>query len=404
MKVLQINSAVNAGSVGRIAEDLGNMILSKGDESYIGISSRIERPSNSKLIVIGNKLDVALHVVKSKLLDAHAFGSKKATENFIDEVKKIDPDVVHLSNLHGYYLNIEVLFNYLSSAKKPVVWTFHDCWPFTGHCAFFDRYNCYRWKTECHDCPGIKGYPASLGFDNSRKNYKRKKELFNSVEKMVVVGVCNWMGNFLKESFLKNYPVEVIYNGIDTNIFRPDLNVESVKHKLGIINEKIILGSANVWAARKGLPDFIEISKSLPNNIKIILIGLTKEQQKDLPSNVIGINRTDNIEELAQLYNFADVFVNPTYADNFPTTNIEALAAGTPVITYNTGGSPEAIDNMTGIVVEKGNKSELLKAIVKILGEGKNAYTTQSRQRALDNFDKKNNNEAYYKIYSNLLN
>jgi len=394
---------VNTGSVGRIVEDVGNMLIGKGDESYIGISSRASRPSKSEVITIGNQFDVALHGLKSRLFDAHAFGSKKSTENFIEKVKEVNPDVIHLSNLHGYYINIEVLFNYLAEAKKPVVWTFHDCWPFTGHCAYFDRYNCYRWKTQCHDCPGIKGYPASFGYDNSRENYERKKKLFNSVEKMILVGVSNWIGNFLKESFLNKYEVNIIYNGIDTSVFKPKSNLESLKNKLGVSNEKIILGAANIWSARKGLTDFIEFSKKLPEDTKIILVGLSKEQQKDLPSNIIGINRTDSIEELADLYSLADVYANPTYVDNFPTTNIESLAVGTPVVTYRTGGSPEAVDLNTGIVVEKGDKEGFLKAVFEVLKNGKENYSNNCRERALKYFDKRINNESYYHVYKNIL-
>lgn len=404
MKVLQINTSVNMGSVGRRAEDIGNMLIKKGEESYIAISSRLNRPSTSNLVVIGNSFDVKMHGLKSRLFDKHGFGSKGATEKFIDELDKINPDIIHLRNLHGYYLNIEVLFNYLAKKNKPVVWTFHDCWPFTGHCAFFDKVNCFKWKTGCYECPNIKAYPNSWGKDNSNENYERKKELFNSVKKMVLVGVCNWIGNYLKESFLNKYPVEVIYNGIDTNIFRPDTNLTELKAKLKITNEKIILGSANIWDWRKGLSDFVEISPKLPKDVKIVLIGLTKEQQKDLPSNIIGVDRTDNITELASMYSLADVYVNPTYVDNFPTTNIESQSAGTPVVTYKTGGSPEAINENTGLVVEKGDKEWLTKAIQTVLENGKEHYTNYCRERAVDNFDKKDNNEAYYKLYQSLLN
>ena len=404
MKVLQINSTVNMGSVGRRAEEIGNMLLEKGDESFIGVSSRIPRPSNSQLITIGNQTDVFFHGIKSRLFDAHAFGSKGATENFIDKIKELKPDIIHLRNLHGYYINIEVLFNFLETAGIPVVWTFYDCWAFTGHCAYFDRVNCNKWKTQCYDCPLTKAYPGSLGYDNSKVNYKRKKTLFNSVEKMVLVGTCNWIGNLIKESFLKKYPVKVIYDGVDTGVFNPNINTQFLKDKLGIeASQKIVLGSANIWDWRKGLSDFIEINKDLNDDIKILLVGLTKEQQKDLPSNIVGIDRTDSLEELATLFALADVFVNPTYVDNFPTTNLEALASGTPVVTYKTGGCPEAVDENTGIVADKGNKRELVDAILKIIKDGKDKYVIPCRKRALDNFDKTDNNEAYYDIYKAFL-
>ncbi len=405
MKVLQINTGVNLGSVGRRAEDIGTMLIEKGHESYIAISSRTNRPSKSNLIVIGNKFDVTLHGLKSRLFDRHAFGSTKATMKFIEKVKEIKPDIIHLRNLHGYYLNIEVLFSFLKDANIPIVWTFHDCWPLTGHCSFFDRVNCFKWKTECNNCPNIKGYPRSYFIDNSKKNFYDKKRLFNSVKKMVLVGPCEWMVNFIQESHLQKYESRVIYNGIDTEVFKP--NNESalaLKSKLNITDKKVILGSANIWDWRKGLSDFIELNKLIDNNTVIILVGLTPEQIKSLPTNMIGIERTDSIEELASYYNLADVYVNPTYVDNFPTTNLEALSTGTPVITYKTGGSPEAIDENTGFVIEKGDIEGLKVKTSEIITKGKGNYTTNCRNRGLKNFNKQVTVDHYYKLYESLLN
>lgn len=409
MKILQVNTSVNMGSVGRRAEDIGNMLIKKGHESYVAVSSRLKRPSTSKLITIGNQYDVLLHGIKSRVFDKQGYGSKKATQNFVKRIIDIDPDVIHLRNIHGYYINIEVLFNYLAEANKPVVWSFHDCWPFTGHCAYFDKMNCYKWKTECYECPGLSSYPKSFGMDNSKANYALKKRLFTSVKNMTPVGVCHWIGDHLKESFFKNYPIEVIYNGINTEVFNPDSDVNSLRSELQLTDEKIILGAANVWNSRKGLAnfkgldDFIEISAKLPPKVKIVLIGPTKEQQKDFPSNIIGVDRTNNLEYLASFYRMADVFVNPTYVDNFPTTNIEALSSGTPAVVYRTGGCPEAVDANTGIVVEKGDRDGLLKGVLTILDNGKESYTKLCRERALKYFDRKDNNEAYFNLYERLL-
>ncbi len=405
MKVVQINTAVNLGSVGRRAEDIGKMLIGRGDESYIGISSRANRPSASKLIVIGDDWDVRLHGIKSRLLDRHAFGSTNATMKFVEDLKKIDPDILHLRNLHGYYLNIEVLFEYIAEYNKPVVWTFHDCWPITGHCSFFDRVGCEKWKTGCNTCPNIAGYPKSWFVDNSKNNYENKKRIFNSVKNMQLAAPCNWMGNFLKESFLNTYPVNVIYNGIDTEIFKPDAVVaNALKQKLGLDGNRIILGSANIWDPRKGLADFVQLFPMLEKNIKIVLIGLSTEQISKLPSRILGIERTDNIEQMAAFYSMADVFVNPTYVDNFPTTNLEALASGTPVITYKTGGSPEAIDNETGFALEKGDIAGIHQKITEVLLKEKSFYSEKCRNRGLANFNKDLTVENYYRLYQEVLN
>ena len=406
MKILQINTGVNLGSVGRRAEDMGCKLIENGHESYIAISSRTNRPSKSNLIVIGNKFDVMLHGIKSRLFDRHGFGSRIPTLKFIEQIKKINPDIIHLRNLHGYYLNIEVLFNYLKEADIPVVWTFHDCWPITGHCSFFDKVNCYKWKTECNNCPNLSGYPSSMGFDNSKQNYYDKKKLFNSVKTMHLIGPCKWMVDFIKESYLSSYNSEVIYNGINTEVFSPNLkNGAELKNKLGIEKFRIILGSANIWDWRKGLQDFVELNKLIDkSNTKIILIGLTEDQIKALPKDMMGIKRTDSIEQLASFYNIADVFVNPTYVDNFPTTNLEALSSGTPIVTYKTGGSPEAIDQETGFAVEKGDIQELFNRVGEILVNGKDSYIDKCRNRGFTRFNRDITVENYYNLYQKLIN
>lgn len=276
--------------------------------------------------------------------------------------------MINLHNIHGYYLNVEILFEYLAKTDIPVVWTLHDCWPFTGHCSYFDRYHCEKWKSGCHHCPNSKGYPKSLFLDCSKTNYARKKELFNKPKNITFVAVCNWMANNVKASFLGGYPVETIYNGVDVETFRPrfeGLNgSNSLKAKLGI-NEsaKVVLGVASTWDRRKGLDDFVKLRTMMTDEYAIVLVGLNDKQIAALPEGVIGIKRTESVDQLAELYSLADVFVNPTYVDNFPTTNIEALACGTPVVTYRTGGSPEAIDEKTGMVVNQGEMNLLLPAV-----------------------------------------
>jgi len=400
MKLLQINTTVNSGSHGRIAEDIGLIALGAGHKSYIA-ASYVNALSHSEVIKIGNTFDRQFHGFKTRFFDRHGFGSTFSTKLLVKKIERIKPDIIHLHNIHGYYLNVKVLFEYLKKENVPVVWTFHDCWPFTGHCSYFDRVNCLKWQTECHHCPNKNVYPASWLLDNSRKNFRQKKELFTGLRKMMLVAPCRWMEGNLRNSFLAVYEIRVIYNGIDINIFRP-VDSEAVRKKYDL-NNKYVLGIASIWTKRKGLQDFFKLRRLLDKDIDIVLAGLNRRQCKSLPYGIKGIMRTENTDELAALYSGAEVFVNPTYVDNFPTVNLEALACGTPVITYNTGGSPEAIDEKTGRVVEKGNIEKLAEEINSILIYGKQNYTANCRKRAVDNFDKNSLFQKYISLYNDLL-
>ncbi|WP_027379827.1 glycosyltransferase [Chryseobacterium daeguense] len=401
MKVLQISSEVNIGSVGRIAEQIGENIINEGWESYIAYG-RENLPSKSIAFPIGNKMDVIKHVLYTRLTDRHGYGSKKSTTLLIEKIKEIDPDIIHLQHLHGYYINIELLFNFLANSRAKVVWTFHDCWSFTGHCAYYDLVGCNKWQTQCFECPQLAEYPQSLYIDNSRKNYIDKKKIFTSLDKMTIVPVSNWLQGEVKKSFLKNYDVRTIHNGID--IYQFSYKNNTIKKDYSIESKFLILGVANPWDKRKGLKYFIELSEKLPEDYKILLVGLTKKQIDNLPQNIIGLERTKNVEELAALYSAADVFVNPTLEDTFPTTNLEAQSCGTPVITFETGGSPEALDKSTGIIVEKGNIEKLMQAINEIKRNTKSFYSENCRTRVLNLFDKKNAFRNYIQLYKELLN
>lgn len=403
MKVLQINTAVNTGSTGRIAEEIGQAVIAAGHTSYIAYG-RASGKSHSHTIKIGSSFDQKIHGLQTRIFDRHGFASATATKRLVAEINCINPDVIHLHNLHGYYLHVGVLFDYLKEAKKPVVWTLHDCWPFTGHCCYFDFVQCNKWKTHCEKCPLQRKYPESLVFDNSYKNFDIKKELFNGVQNLTLVTPSNWLSKLLQESFLHNYPVSVIHNGIDLSVFKPlgDATL-SIGQKLNIGKGAVILGVASVWDRRKGLKDFIQLSEKIDPADRIVLLGLTKQQQEGLPQNIIGIERTENLAEMVQLYNLATVFVNPTWVDNFPTTNIEALACGTPVITYDTGGSLEAVDNNTGWVVEKGNIEGLVNAIATIKQKGKEFFVAACRARAQALFNNKERFGDYIELYQSVL-
>lgn len=400
MKVLQINTTANTCSHGRIAESIGSLLINQGNESCIAYG-RAAYNCRSDLIKIGNKADLALHLVKTRLFDRHGFGSVNATRLFIKNFDRIKPDIIHLHNLHGYYLNIKSLFEYLKSSGRPVVWTLHDCWPFTGHCSHFQFVNCMKWQTVCYECPLTHGYPKSWGFDNSYKNYLEKKRFFTGVKNMVLVSPSEWLVNHLRASFLSNYDIRLIFNGVDTDKFTP-VNSEQIKAKYKL-NKKYILGVASIWTEKKGLKDFIELRKILDPQIEIVLVGLSKAQIKILHSGMIGIIRTENVNELAALYSGAEVFVNPTYVDNFPLVNIESLACGTPVTTYNTGGSSEAIDIETGIVVEKGNLRELHGSIMQIIFKQDHFNSAQCRARALKMFTSQERYRDYINLYHERL-
>lgn len=396
MKLLQINTTVNSGSTGRIAEEIGGFVMNQGWASYIAYG-RGDRPSKSQTIKIGNKFDQAFHLLGTRLFDKHGFYSTSATKELIRKIDNIEPDIVHLHNLHGYYLNLAVFFEYLGAKKYQVVWTFHDCWPFTGHCTYFDAVNCEKWKTQCFDCPNKRAYPSTY-FDSSRQNFINKKFILSSAVKLNIITPSRWLLHHVEESFLKAHGGRVINNGVNLKIFKPLTNFHRKP------DEFIILGVASLWDKRKGLDDFIKLRELLPANYRITLIGLSKRQIDTLPPGIQGIERTESIAELISYYNFAEVFVNPTYVDNFPTTNIEALACGTSVITYNTGGSPEAIDEHTGLIYEKGDIEGIAEGVKKICGDGKESYSRSCRKRAEDFYDKNQRYADYLKLYESLLN
>lgn len=399
--LLQINVVANWGSTGRIAEEIGMMAINQGWKSYIAYG-RNSGVSESNLIRIGDKWDIRKHVLKSRLFDKHGFGSKKATINLIEDIKKINPDIIHLHNIHGYYINIEVLFDYLATLSIPIVWTLHDCWSFTGHCAHFLYSGCNKWKTECYECPLKRSYPKSIIIDRSKENYKIKYQLFRSVNNLIIVPVSNWLKRLTNDSFINIYPAQCIYNGVNLETFIP-LNKTNIQNKFNINNRFTLLGVSSVWTKRKGLDDFINLSKLIQQDSVIILVGLNQKQIKELPSNIIGIQRTENIQQLVEIYSAADLFLNLTYQDTFPTTNIESLACGTPVLTYNTGGSPEAVDIETGFVVEKGELNTVIDIINLVKEKGKAYYSSACRKRAVSLYNKDDRYNEYIQLYNRIL-
>lgn len=401
-KVLQINTTVGYASPGKIANDIGDLLIEAGNESYIAYGRTPESESNSNIIRIGDNIDNYVHVISTRLFDNHCFSSKNATKKLIAQIEEIKPDLIQIHNLHGYYINIEVLFNYLKNADVPVVWTFHDAWAITGHCTHFEHVGCKKWLTGCYNCPQTNTYPNSILLDRSKKNYADKKRLFNYPKNLTIVTPSGWLANLVKQSFLKNHRVTVIPNGVSQEIFKPRKNIELEK-KMNLKNKFVVLGVCSVWDKGKGFFDFIELAKKLYDDCVLIMVGVTKKQTELLPNNVIAIPRTTNAEELAELYTMADVYVNLTYADTFPTTNLEALSCGTPIITYKTGGSVESVTEKTGLVIEQGNISAALDAIEAVKEIGKAHFEKHCLSMALDKFNKKKQYLEYIKLYNPLM-
>ena len=396
--LFQINVAANWGSHGRIAEGIGEIVQAHGWDSYIAYG-RYANPSKSHLIKVGGFYDQYLHGARSLLLDGHGLGSKDATWRLIQNIDYVQPDIIQLHNIHGYYLNYPELFDYLSNLDVPVIWTLHDAWPFTGHCAFFDSVHCDIWKSGCYDCPQKTSYPSSFLLDRSKRNYEQKRRCFSSLRNLTLVPVSDWLNGLLGESFLKDIPRVCIHNGVDMDLFQPNDMQASLRP-----GKKVVLGVNSVWETRKGLSDFIALRSLLDDQYVILLVGVNRKQKKHLPEGVIGIERTDNIHDLAAYYSRADVFVNPTYEDNFPTTNLEALACGTPVITYQTGGSPEAIDTTCGVVVPVGDVRALADTIQHVCQDSKNPFSSEAcRKRVELHFRKEDRYQEYFDLYSSLL-
>ncbi len=394
MKVFQINSVCGTGSTGRIVCDIKGMLESEQNKCQIAYGRGFY--DDPDCIKIESDLVFKAHVFFARITDRQGFYSTSATKRLVRSIEHFDPDIIHLHNLHGYYLDIRVLFEFLKQYNKPIVWTLHDCWAFTGHCAYFTYAKCDKWRTGCGQCPQKNAYPASYILDDSKKSFSEKKRLFTGVENLNIVTPSNWLADLTKESFLGKFPVHTINNGVDLSIFKPAESDFKEKHSLR--GKKIILGIANIWEKRKGLDDFVALSQILPENYKIVLVGLTEKQIAALPKNILGITNTANINELVELYSSADVFVNPTKEDNFPTVNIEAIACGTPVVTYNTGGSGEMLDEKCGKVVESGDIKALLNAITKM-----ELNPEDCRNKALE-FEKNKQYNLYMELYKNILN
>ncbi len=364
MRLLLINEVCGTGSTGKITADIAERYKQNGYEVKIAYGRNGFVPENCKeyAVRIGSDADVRLHALYTRLTDRHGLASCRATKRFLRWADEYDPDELWIHNIHGYFINYKLLFEWIKSRPQmKVVWTLHDCWAFTGHCSHYMFSKCEKWKTGCHDCPEKRSYPGSVLIDNSRVNYQIKKASFSGVKDMKLICPSKWLASQTRESFLKEYPVEVINNKIDTESFRPAES--SFKANYNIENKKIVLGVANRWTDRKGLSDFVTLASMLKDEYKIVLVGLSEKQIKALPSSMIGITRTESKKELAGLYSAASVFLNLTYEENYPTVNLEAEACGTDVITYDAGGSRETIHREGSAAVAVGDIKKVLELV-----------------------------------------
>jgi len=352
MKYLFINSVAGFGSTGRIAAEKCRELMGEGHHCVLAFGRIKANCDDIPTVQIGSSLDNKLHGIRCRLMDDHGFGSKAATCRFLKWVKEYDPDVIWLHNIHGYYIHIGLLFDYLRSCGKEIVWTLHDCWAFTGHCAYFDFVGCDKWKTGCFDCPQKKSYPTSIGLDGSRSNYEKKKALFSGIPNLRLVVPSHWLKKRVKDSFLQDYPVEVVYHTINRDVFKPTPG--TFRKKYGLDGKTVLLGVASVWDARKGLSDFVELAGMLDEGYQIVLIGLTEDQIAALPENILGLPRTNSMEELVQAYSEADLFLNPSVEETFGMTAMEARCCGTEAVVYQNTACEEIVEQFGGIAVPKG--------------------------------------------------
>lgn len=418
MRILQINTVYKTGgSTGRIVYDLKNVMESEGIESYVafGYGYSPNTDETGRLFRIDTDTELLISKIYTKLIGHHGFDNIPETKRLLKWIKKVKPDIIHLHNIHNHYVNISLLLKYIATNNIPCILTMHDCWTFTGHCAYFDFSGCDKWKTGCRKCPSLHDYPKTFApIDPSSWNYRHKRELFSPLN-ITFVTPSQWLAGLVQDSFLKDKTCLVINNGIDTDVFKPC--GDSVKHQLGISEGKLILAMASAFNRRKGIDYLLQLSAMLSDNETLVVVGVRPEQRKLLPKDrCVAINRTNNVAELAKYYSAADVFINTTLEDNFPTTNIEALACGTPVVTFNTGGSVESvldgevqtkegqiIMTSVGAVVPQKDVNSMIRCVREICSLGKSHYIKACRTKAIERYNKiiqyQKYTELYMKIY-----
>jgi putative colanic acid biosynthesis glycosyltransferase len=397
LKILHINTC-NFGSTGNIMLNISNAAEECGYYSWVAYAdSRTNRKKNiDNSLIIGNILERNLHLKLAYYTGFNGCFSILGTKRFLRKVDRIKPDIIHLHNLHNCYINLKMLFDYIKERDITVVWTLHDCWAFTGQCPHFSMIGCEKWKTGCFDCPQYKEYPASI-IDQTKRMYVLKKEWFTGVKNLTIVTPSQWLAGRVKESFLGCYPTKVINNGIDLKIYKPTQSNFRERNKMH--NNIILLGVASEWSKSKGIDTFIELSKKMPENYKVVLVGLTDELIKSLPSNILKLPRTNNPKELAEIYSAADFFINPSLEETMGLVTVEALACGTPAVVSNSTAVPEMIGPECGVVVSKNNTNDFIETI-----KGLNIEFIQDDCLAwAKKFDMKIKFDEYINVYKSVL-
>lgn len=400
MRIAEINSC-NFGSTGKIMLEIANVAERYGHTAVVCYPKSRTNLNKQKEtdIVIGSRFSRNLHLKFAYYTGLNGCFSSFSTLHFLRRLDKFKPDIIHLHNLHNSYIHLPLLFNYIKKHNIKTVWTLHDCWSFTGQCPYFTMVKCDKWKTGCHDCPSYREYPQSK-VELTKTMWKLKKKWFTGVKNMTIVTPSQWLADLVKESYLKDYPVQVLNNGIDLSIFKPTESNFRSKHGIG--DKKMLLGVAFGWGTRKGLDVFIKLAKKLDKDkIQIVLVGTDETTDKMLPENIISIHRTQNQKELAEIYTAADIFVNPTREENYPTVNMEALACGTPVITFKTGGSPEIIDETCGSVVSCDDIDALETEIINFME--KSPLLAENCCKHAEQFDMRNKFAEYVKLYETIM-
>lgn len=405
-KLIQINTGVNIGSTGRLAEDIGNVAMSSGMTSYIAYG-RDHRHSQSNEIKIGNRLSVLSDVLMTRLFDRHGHGAYWATKAFLRKLDLIEPDVIHLHNIHGYYLNYPLLFKYIAERDIPVIWSLHDCWCMTGHCSHFVRINCQKWMTGCFDCPLITRYPNSWFADASRRNYNEKKKLFNAVPRLIMAPTSEWLGGLLRKSFLGDKEIHVIPDGIDTTVFSPQIEKGGeIRKRLGLEGKFVILATGTVWEDYKGIPEYRKLRKTLPSDYAIVFVGMSAkdiERHKDSCEGIIMQPRTESLAELAAYYSMADCVMSLSRMESFGLTPIEGYACGTPAIVNNATALPELITEKTGFVVNSNDIDDIKAKVLLMKKQGKDYYSQACRDLAISQYSKEFAYGKYLNLYSRFI-
>lgn len=393
MKVVQINATCGIGSTGKICVGISRILNAENIENYILCSG-----SNgyAQGITLSDRRYIRMQALKSRVLGNYGFNSKQETRKMIYELEQIQPDIVHLHNIHGHDCDLNTLFSYFHQNKTKLIWTFHDCWAFTGYCTYFTMADCHKWQSRCDGC--VQKCKYSWIFDRSKALFEKKRELFEGLD-LTVVTPSEWLADLVKRSFLKDYPVHVLNNGIDLDVFKP--TPSGFREKYHLENKKILLAVSFEWGPRKGLSVFLELAKRLPDDYQIVLVGTDDNVDKLLPANIISIHRTQNQQELAEIYSAADVFVNPTREENYPTVNMEALACGTPVLTFRTGGSPEMLDETCGSVVACNDVDAMEKEIIRICTD--KPYSAADCLKKAREFDQDQRFKEYLKLYERVI-